>query len=112
MPYWCSDCRSYFSVRTGHGDAMLENPAAEVGYRHLPMPHQSLKSVSSMKLHRDLKVTQKTAWFMLHRIREAWTAPLPGGFAGPVEADETFVGGQSQEHARREAAAAHRTRRR
>ena len=32
----------------------------------------SLKGVSSMKLHRDLKVTQKTAWFMLHRLRDAW----------------------------------------
>ena len=33
----------------------------------------SLKSVSSMKLHRDIGVTQKTAWFMLHRIRETWS---------------------------------------
>ena len=32
----------------------------------------SLKSVSSMKLHRDIGVSQPTAWFMLHRIREAW----------------------------------------
>ena len=34
----------------------------------------SLKSVSSMKLHRDIGVSQPTAWFMLHRIREAWAA--------------------------------------
>ena len=33
---------------------------------------------------------------MLHRIREAWAAPLPGGFTGPVEADETFVGGRAK----------------
>ena len=53
----------------------------------------SLKGVSSMKIHRDLKVTQKTAWFMLHRIREAWSilGPLPGL---RVEADETYVGGE------------------
>ena len=38
-------------------------------YLHL----SSLKGVSSMKLHRDLHVTQKTAWFMAHRIREAWS---------------------------------------
>ena len=56
----------------------------------------SLKSVSSMKLHRDLGVSQKTAWFMLHRIREAWAEQIPGAFAGPVEADETFVGGRSK----------------
>ena len=48
-----------------------------------------------MKLHRDLGVTQKTAWFMLHRIREAWAAQ-PERFAGPVEADETFVGGKER----------------
>ena len=51
----------------------------------------SLKGVSSMKLHRDLGVTQRTAWFMLHRIREAWAAsPASEPFEGPVEADETY----------------------
>ena len=49
-----------------------------------------------MKLHRDLGVSQKTAWFMLHRIREAWAEQIPGAFAGPVEADETFVGGRAK----------------
>ena len=45
-----------------------------------------------MKLHRDIGVTQKTAWFMLHRIREAWASEAET-FNGPVEADETCVGG-------------------
>ena len=54
----------------------------------------SLKGVSSLKLHRDLGVTQKTAWFMLHRIREAWTDEEGATLPGPVEADETFVGGR------------------
>ena len=45
----------------------------------------SLKSVSSMKLHRDLKISQSSAWFMLHRIREAWAwRREPGPFDGPV----------------------------
>ena len=51
-----------------------------------------IKGTSSMKLYRDLGVTQKTAWFLAHRIRKAWkidNAP----FSGPVEADETFIGG-------------------
>ena len=52
----------------------------------------SLKGVSSMKLHRDLGVTQTTAWFMLHRIREAF-ADFSPMFGGPVEVDETYVGG-------------------
>ena len=56
----------------------------------------SLKSVSSMKLHRDLGVTQSTAWFMLHRIREAWDGPNGHAFAGPVEVDETYFGGKER----------------
>ncbi|MCY3659990.1 MAG: IS1595 family transposase, partial [Caldilineaceae bacterium] len=56
----------------------------------------SLKSVSSMKLHRDLDVTQQTAWFMLHRIREAWMPEADDGppYDGPVEVDETYMGGK------------------
>ena len=52
----------------------------------------NLKGVSSMKLHRDLKVRQATAWHMMQRIRDAWDGG-PGPFRGPVEVDETFVGG-------------------
>ena len=52
-----------------------------------------LKGTSSMKLHRDLGITQKTAWHLAHRIRKAWeTGTDP--FVGPVEADETFIGGK------------------
>ena len=54
----------------------------------------NLKGISSMKLHRDMDVSQKTAWFMLHRIREAFINTDDPLFAGPVEADETFIGGK------------------
>ena len=47
-----------------------------------------------MKLHRDIGVTQKTAWFMIHRIREAWANNGDDGFSGPVEVDETYFGGK------------------
>jgi len=63
----------------------------------------SLKSISSMKLHRDIKVSQPTAWFMLHRIREAWGEPNgkpPMG--GPVEVDETYFGGKRRNLSPRE----------
>src|SRR6266571_5363172 len=51
--------------------------------------------ISSYELHRGLKVTQKTAWFMLHRIR---LAMQEGGFnlSGEVEVDETFIGGKAR----------------
>ena len=44
-----------------------------------------------MKLHRDLGISQKSAWHLLHRIREAWNSES-NLFDGEVEADETFVG--------------------
>ncbi len=50
--------------------------------------------ISSYELARDLKVTQKTAWFMLHRIRLAMQTGSFRKFSGEVEADETFVGGK------------------
>ena len=58
----------------------------------------NLKSVSSMKLHRDLKITQRSAWHMAHRLRRAF-AENGGLFAGPVEADESYFGGrESNKH--------------
>ena len=53
----------------------------------------NLKGVSSMKLRRDLGITQKSAWYMAHRIRECWNA-VEDKFAGPGEADETYIGGK------------------
>ena len=47
-----------------------------------------------MKLHRDIGVSQPTAWFMLHRIREAWAGENGDPFDGPVEFDETYFGGK------------------
>lgn len=92
MPYWCSECRSFFSVRTGtvlqRSNVPLQKWAIAV---YLCVTN--LKSVSSMKLHRDIGVSQKTAWHMLHRIREAWRLP-DGNFEGPLEVDETYIGGK------------------
>lgn len=50
--------------------------------------------ISSYEIHRSLGVTQKTAWFMLHRIREAMKNGSMMKMGGPVEVDETFVGGK------------------
>ena len=93
MPYFCNACRSYFSVRTGTALASSNVPLRKWAFA-IYLCLTSLKSISSMKLHRDIGVSQPTAWFMLHRIREAWANENPGGFSGPVEADETYVGGR------------------
>ena len=92
QPYRCRDCRKDFSVRTG---TLMH--ATNLGYRTwafaIYMVVTNLKSVASMKLHRDLKITQKTAWHLMHRIRENFD-DRSDSFAGPVEVDETYVGGK------------------
>ena len=94
MPFRCRTCRKRFSVKTG---TVME--ASNVGYQKWALAAflltTSLKGVSSMKLHRDLNVSQKTVWFLAHRIREAWLSEQDP-FSGPVEADETFVGGKEK----------------
>ena len=93
MPYWCRACRSYFSVRTGTTLQNSRLPLRKWAFA-VYLYVTNLKGVSSMKLHRDLGVTQKTAWFMLHRLRDAWNESGLEQFIGPVEADETYIGGK------------------
>jgi len=88
QPYWCPSCRKGFSVRIG--TALLER--SKVPLRKwlfaIYLEMTSLKGVFSMKLHGDLKVTQKAAWFMLLRIRQAWSTDAGALFSCPVEVDE------------------------
>ena len=92
MPYRCRDCRKYFSVKTGTIMAGSPLPLRKWAYA-IYLDATSLKGVSSMKLHRDIGVTQKTAWFMQQRIREAFEHVGPTIFEGPVEVDESYFGG-------------------
>lgn len=91
MPYRCRDCRKYFSVRTGTVMERSKIPVRKWVYA-IYLDVTSLKGVSSMKIYRDLRVTQKTAWFMQQRIREAFRTS-GSDFPGPVEVDETYIGG-------------------
>ena len=90
--YRCRDCRKDFSVKTGtvmQGSNIPLSKWALAAY----LMTTNLKGVSSMKLHRDLGVTQKTAWHLTHRIRKAMESGSDP-FTGPVEVDETYIGGK------------------
>ena len=96
MPYWCTDCRKYFSVKVGTPMESSKLPLRKWVVAMYLMT-TNLKGVSSMKIHRDLKVSQPTAWFMIHRIRETWdNADGGAAFQGPVEVDETYMGGKEK----------------
>ena len=95
MTHRCRDCpnRAMFSLKTG---TVMHR--TQLGYREwaiaIYLLATNLKGVSSMKLHRDLNITQKSAWYLAHRLREGWKAGNGGMFTGPVEADETYIGGK------------------
>ena len=94
LPYWCGVCRRHFSVRTGTVMHRSKIPLQKWVIA-IYLWSISLKSVSSMRLHRDLKISQKSAYFMAQRLREAWS-DTPSGMAGPVEVDETHIGGKEK----------------
>ena len=96
MTHRCRDCpeKRIFSLKTG---TVMEG--SKLGFRTwaiaVYLVTTNLKGVSSMKLHRDLGVTQKTAWHLAHRIRES-LARNEAPFSGPVEVDETYIGGKEK----------------
>ena len=96
MPYRCREkqCAKRFSVKTA---TVMEG--SNLGYRAwafaIYLMNTNIKGVSSMRLHRELGITQKSAWFMAHRLREALKTKGTM-FAGPVEVDETFIGGKEK----------------
>ncbi len=94
MPYRCreKECAKRFSAKTG---TVMEG--SKLGFQIWLLAtfllSTNLKSVSSMKLHRDLEITQKSAWFLAHRLRRALDRDGEM-FSGPVEVDETYFGGK------------------
>jgi len=93
----CSEktCYKKFTVTTG---TIFENTKIKLrtwfAAMYLVTAHK--KGISSLQLSRDLQITQKTAWFVLHRIREMLREKAPQMLEGTVEADETYVGGKNK----------------
>lgn len=93
--YRCRNTGKYFNVKTG---TMFEN--TKIGLRKwfiaiwLVTSHK--KGISSMQLARDINITQKTAWFMLQRIRACFGIENNNELEGIVECDETFIGGKNK----------------
>jgi transposase-like protein len=93
--YRCNPCQLDFTIRTG---TIFERS-------HIPL-HKWLyamyllvtarKGISSLQLAKEIGVTQKSAWFMLHRLREACGGPKLTKLKGIVELDECFIGGKER----------------
>ena len=92
----CKECKKQFTVKVG---TIFEDSPIPLT-KWLPavwLLVNTKNGTSSCELARALGVTQKTAWFMLHRVREAMKAPeYQDKLSGYVEADETYVGGKAK----------------
>lgn len=92
QPYRCRKCRKHFSIRTNTVMAESRLPLQKWAMA-IYVICTDIKGTSSLKLHRVINVRQGTAWYMLHRIREAFPMNFET-FEGPVEVDETYLGGK------------------
>lgn len=93
--YKCGDCKHRFSVITKTFFESSKIPLSKWFIAmYLCLSHK--KGVSSHQLARDLDTTQKTAWFILHRIRCLVLERKPNLLGGIVEMDETYVGGKDR----------------
>ena len=90
--YWCKSCRKHFTVKNGtvmHGSNIKAHHWVVAIYFMVT----ARKSISSLQLSKELGITQKSAWYMMHRIRKACEQ---GSFklANEVELDATYMGGK------------------
>jgi len=93
--YKCRTCRKQFTVTVG---TIFEDSHIPIGkwLMAIFLLCSSKKGMSAHQIHRMLKVTYKSAWFMMHRLRYAMSAKAPLGrlLQGVIECDETYIGGK------------------
>ena len=95
MRFHCLDCSKFFSVKSRsvmESSKLSYKKWAIAIYMFVTRP----KGISAHQLRKDLGVTHKTAWHLAHRIRKALADDDPALLYGPVEVDETFVGGRAR----------------
>ncbi len=92
--YKCKSCKKKFNAKVG---TIFENSKIPLSkwFVAIYIATSHKKGISSLQLSRDIGVTQKTAWFILHRIREMLQVKAPKMLNSMVEIDETYVGGKS-----------------
>jgi transposase-like protein len=94
--FWCGHCKKQFSVRVG---TIFEESRLPLNkwFAAIWLATSHKKGISSVQLAKDIGVTQKTAWHMLSRMREAMKGMGEGGnLFGVVEIDECYVGGKEK----------------
>ena len=91
--YRCNACREDFTIRTGTIFERSHIPLHKWIYAMYLMM-TARKGISSLQLSKEIGITQKSAWFMLHRLREACGGKDLKKLRGVVEVDETYVGGK------------------
>src|SRR5258707_7068489 len=91
----CCGCRKQFTIKTG--SVMEDSPIGlDKWFPAIWLIVNANNGISSYELHRSLGITQKSAWFMLHRIRLAMQTGTFRKLSGEVEVDETFIGGKAR----------------
>lgn len=96
--YYCNECKGQFTVTVGTVFERSKVPLTK-WWMAAHMFNSAKNGVSAHEIHRNLGVTYKTAWFMMHRLREAMgslkTTPM-GGKGDQVQSDETYFGRTSK----------------
>lgn len=96
--YFCNECQGQFTVTVGTVFERSKVPLTK-WWMAAHMLNSGKNGVSAHEIHRNIGVTYKTAWFMMHRLREAMAElnPTPmGGEGKSVQADETYYGNSSR----------------